>query len=129
MNPVEELKKIAKEAESIDPEFAKQINASSAELAEIEQKQDEEVEEKDFIKESEDEEVTPKVLAATKKEASYIVPGDKITCVNPIQGIFKGRVYLAGDFVEPGLIVVKEEDGTNVGMFKENRFTKYRYTI
>ena len=124
MNSVEELKKVAKETESIDPEFAKKIIATSEELAELE-KPDEKVEEKDFIKESEDDDKKE----ASKKEASYIVPGDKITCVNPIQGIFKGRVYIAGDFVEPGLIVVKEEDGTNVGMFKENRFTKYRYTI
>jgi hypothetical protein len=124
MNFVEELKKVASETKTFDPELAKAIIASSEELAELDK--DENIEEKDFIKESDDD-VDEK--EASKKEASYIVPGDKITCVNPIQGIFKGRNYLAGDFVEPGLIVVKEEDGQNVGLFKENRFVKFRYTI
>jgi hypothetical protein len=56
------------------------------------------------------------------KKASLINPGDKIVCLNPVQGIFKGRVYLADEVIEPNVLIVSELDGTQIGAFQSNRF-------
>lgn len=68
---------------------------------------------------------------ANKKKSGYVAPnsssglineGARIVCLNPLQGIYEGRIYVVGPQVEPGFIVVKEEDGTDVGIYKVERF-------
>lgn len=56
------------------------------------------------------------------KKASLINEGDRIVCLNPLQGIFKGRQYIAGEYVEPNFLVVKEETGERVGIYRADRF-------
>ena len=63
-----------------------------------------------------------KEKTASIKFASLINEGDRIVCLNPLQGIFKGRIYIAGETVEPNYIVVKEENGERVGIYKADRF-------
>ena len=59
---------------------------------------------------------------------------DTIVCANPIQGIYKGRLYVAGDEVKPNYIMIyeneaiDEEDGlklSKVGVFRKDRFVLY----
>lgn len=61
-------------------------------------------------------------LTELDKQASLINPGDRIVCLNPVQGIYKGRIYLCGEVVAPNFAVVREEDGTPVGIFRMDRF-------
>ena len=58
----------------------------------------------------------------TVKKAALIEPGEKVVCVNPVQGIYKGRCYIADQYMEPGVLVVTELDGSPVGAFRANRF-------
>ncbi len=59
---------------------------------------------------------------------------DEIVCVNPIQGIYKGRVYVAGKEVKPNYIMIYENekidevDGlklAKIGVFRKDRFVRY----
>jgi len=59
---------------------------------------------------------------------------DEIVCVNPVQGLYKGRIYVAGKEVKPNYIMVYENekidelDGlklAKVGVFRKDRFTRY----
>lgn len=56
------------------------------------------------------------------KEASLIEKGHRLICVNPVQGIYKGRCYIAADYIDPGVIEVTELDGTSVGCYQAGRF-------
>jgi hypothetical protein len=59
---------------------------------------------------------------ATVKKAALIEAGNRVVCVNPVQGIYKGRCYIADQYLEPGVLVVTELDGAPVGAFRANRF-------
>lgn len=59
---------------------------------------------------------------ATPKKAALINEGNRIVCVNPIQGIYKGRIYVCGGIPKPGFLTIIEEDGSEVGIFAVNRF-------
>lgn len=59
---------------------------------------------------------------ALEKRASLINQGDRIICLNPVQGIYKGRIYIAGEYVKPNYLLVLEDDGTRVGIFRADRF-------
>lgn len=96
-----ELMKIAKDAEDVSEKIANDLLDAADEVEQI-------------LKETSDKKI--------EKKAALINAGDRIICVNPIQGIFKGRIYIAGDYVEPGLLMVLEEDGTKVGCFRAGRF-------
>jgi len=59
---------------------------------------------------------------------------DVIVCANPIQGIYKGRLYVAGEEVKPNYIMIyeneaiDEEDGlklAKIGVFRKDRFVLY----
>ena len=94
-----ELNDAAKEIEKIQiEEAAEKINGIADEIEELD------------------------MFDVTSKKASLINPGDKIVCLNPIQGIFKGRVYLAGEYIEHGILLVKEQTGEPVGIFNSSRF-------
>jgi hypothetical protein len=56
------------------------------------------------------------------KKASLLNPGDKVVCVNPVQGIFKGRLYLIDDYIEPNIVLISELTGEKIGAFIANRF-------
>ena len=56
------------------------------------------------------------------KKAALINPGMKIVNVNPKQGLMKGRQYLCGDVVMPNYAVIKELDGTDIGVYRLDRF-------
>jgi len=58
-----------------------------------------------------------------KKEAGLIEEGKRVVCVNPVQGIFRGRIYIIGEEVQPNYFVILEEDTKNrVGIFRGDRF-------
>lgn len=57
-----------------------------------------------------------------KKTAALIEKNMRIVAVNPIQGIFKGRLYRAGDEIQPNFIEIFEDDGSKVGIFRADRF-------
>ena len=63
-------------------------------------------------------------LEGAEKKASLIVAGDRMVCCNPTQGLFKGRIYVAGLPIDPkpNFIEVMEESGDKVGIFDVNRF-------
>ena len=65
-----------------------------------------------------------KISSELEKKASLIEEGNNIVCVNPIQGLFKGRVYVAGPKIQDdhAFIEVFEDDGTKVGIFNSGRF-------
>ena len=56
------------------------------------------------------------------KIASLINPEDRVVCVNPVQGVYKGRIYLVDEYLEPGVLIIKETDGSPVGAFRADRF-------
>lgn len=88
----EELRKIAQEILDSDETLAIEINHTAEEIDGIE------------------------------KQASLIDPGQRMVCVKPIQGLFHGRVYTAGEYVQPGWIMVLEDNGAPVGTFAADRF-------
>jgi len=60
---------------------------------------------------------------ASNKISALIEPGTKIICVNPVQGIYKGRCYIAHEYIEPNVIVINDEtSGESIGAFNANRF-------
>lgn len=56
------------------------------------------------------------------KNSSLLNQNDRVVCVNPIQGIFKGRIYIVDEYIEPNIVLVSELDGTKVGAFNSSRF-------
>lgn len=64
------------------------------------------------------------VAMEMKKEAmtGFIQPGMRIVCLNPVQGIYKGRTYIAAEKIDQSVIVITELDGTHVGAFRAERF-------
>ena len=97
MDIINELNKISKEVKAFDKDIAEDIH--------------------DVIKD----------FKKIDRRASLINKGDRIVCLNPLQGIYEGRIYLAGDYVEPNFLIVKEEDGRDVGLFRADRFCLYNY--
>lgn len=72
-----------------------------------------------------DERLAKEVVEAAKelkKEAALIEEGQKIVCVNPTSGLFKGRIYIADSYAEPNYLLVKEESGEDIGIFRADRF-------
>jgi len=93
MDPVKELNKVANEVKKFDEKLANEIIETSKEIK------------------------------GTKKEASLINQGDRIVAVNQTSGIFKGRIYKAGEEVRPNYRVIEELDsGERVGIFRMDRF-------
>ena len=63
-----------------------------------------------------------------KKTAGIIESGDKIICVSPVQGLYKGRRYVCSEVLTPPNIGVIEEDDdshTRVGIYRLDRFCKF----
>ena len=63
-----------------------------------------------------------KEVNTISKRASLINQGDRVICLNPVQGIYKGRIYVAGEYVKPNYLAILEDDGTKVGIFRADRF-------
>jgi hypothetical protein len=57
-----------------------------------------------------------------KKEAKLINNDDIVVCVDNFAPLFKGRKYRVFDNSLPGYLMVKELDGSDVGVFEINRF-------
>lgn len=124
MDPIKELKKVAqetKETEEIDDRVTDEINDVIDELEDLEETAVDNVD--DVIDELED--VVESTDKESKKKAALINPGDRIVCLNPVQGLFKGRIYTAGEYAEPNFLVVKDDDGNDVGIFRADRFNIY----
>ena len=64
------------------------------------------------------------VVDELNKSASLLEDGDRIVCVNPVQGIYKGRIYILEHYVRPNYALITETDGSRVGIFRADRFTK-----
>lgn len=64
------------------------------------------------------------VASEMTKEAmtGLLQPNMRVVCLNPVQGIFKGRVYIVSEIIEPGIVLISEVDGTKVGAFQGSRF-------
>jgi len=86
-------------------------NATATELIKIA----DEVEKVDSDKTSSD---------ATVKKAALIEQGEQVICVNPVQGIYKGRCYIVDQYIEPGVVLIHELSGEPVGAFRASRFCK-----
>ena len=62
------------------------------------------------------------IVKEISKEAALIEEGDRIICTNPVQGIYKGRIYLLDHYTRPNFAVISETDGARVGIFRVDRF-------
>jgi len=68
--------------------------------------------------------IASEIETPMQKKAQLVQTGEKVVCINPIQGIYKGRQYIADQYLEPGVLIVTELDGTPVGAFNAGRFCK-----
>ena len=105
----EQLRKIASDSTEVDQELAEELNFISAELEELE-------------KENQIQDEVDAARFEVQKQAKLINPGERVVCVDPTQGLYKGRLYLCSDNSIPGFIAIKEDDGSDVGIFEVNRF-------
>jgi hypothetical protein len=129
------LRKAAKEIEDESEPLAEKMLDAADDAEEIEKKgcaaclehnPEKQVDEKEEEKLADPDSMTgihgPNPTAAKKQANGLITENSRIICVNPVQGLFKGYIYIAGPEIEPGLILVKEETGKKVGLFKAERF-------
>ena len=80
------------------------------------------------------EEVFDVVNDIKSNQKHLINKNDVIVCVNPVQGIYKGRLYVAGEDVKPNFIMVYENEAIDeadglklakIGVFRKDRFVRY----
>jgi hypothetical protein len=102
---LKDLNHVKKESSKLDPSIAEQLGAIGDKLASISD---------DDFKETE--------RFAFEKEAKLLNEGNRVVCVNAVAPLFKGRIYIVSDNSMPGFVAVKEEDGSDVGIFEVNRF-------
>jgi len=70
-----------------------------------------------------------------KTEQKHLInKNDVIVCVNPVQGVYKGRLYVAGEEIKPNYIMIYENEAIDeadglklakIGVFRKNRFVRY----
>jgi len=145
MNPVSELNKIGKTVGKFDAKLAAQIYEAAEELFEMDDEKivdrlddttdriedikdelDDVIDELDDIANNTEETAEKIAKTAEAKSVGLFQEGDKIVLLgSEMQGVYQGRIYIAGQEVSPGYIVVCEENGTQVGIFKKERFNKF----
>lgn len=128
---VEEINDVIDELEDLEEGVAEDIDDTISELEEVgdaainDDEEDEIAIEEDNVGINTDSPSAHVDVVSKKKnmkKASLINEGDLIIAVNPTHGLYKGRRYIAGEKIEKNYIVVAEEDGTEVGIFRSDRF-------
>jgi len=109
MNIHKELNEVAKQIGSFDERHANEVYDVA-----------DEIELQDELKGAADE------VENLSKEAALLQEGDRIWNTNPTSGLFKGREYIHGGFTDPSnkFALITELDGTKVGIYDINRFSK-----
>jgi replicative DNA helicase len=117
------IAQIITDDEETGTKIVDKIDETSDMIEDIQDQLDEVIDELDNI--ATDAEDTSEKIAkkADAKSVGLFQEGDTIVLSgSPVQGVYEGRLYLAGPEIEPGYILIKEMDGTDVGVFKKERF-------
>jgi hypothetical protein len=111
MDIKKELTKVAKEIGEFDERHANEVYDVADETEKVADIYDEL-------------EKTAQEIESLAKTASLLNPGDRIVCLNPVQGVYKGRIYLLKEFTDDAknYSVVSELDGSPVGIYATSRF-------
>jgi hypothetical protein len=104
-----DLSKVVKETITLDQPMSEDLSILARHLASA-------------LSDEELDEMTEK-SATLEKDAKLINEGDTVVCVDNFSPLYKGRRYIVSDASIPGFLVVREEDGSDVGIFAVNRFS------
>jgi hypothetical protein len=106
---LDELTKVANETKILDAHMSEDLSKLAQDLAMV-------------LSDDELDTIVEK-SSSIDKEAKLINEGDTVVCVDNFSPLYKGRRYVVSDASIPGFLVIREEDGSDVGVFAVNRFS------